>query len=67
MGKEYCDILGNILDSSKGYYTARTASGQRWIPAFIESVDSEKCTGCGMCVKVCPVEGGAMVCKPKAI
>ncbi len=35
------------------YYQGETKSGRKWTPAFIEYVDTEKCTGCGMCVKVC--------------
>ncbi|MDD5474095.1 MAG: 4Fe-4S binding protein [Candidatus Methanoperedens sp.] len=35
------------------YYQGETKSGEKWIPAFIEYVDKEKCNGCGMCVKVC--------------
>ncbi len=35
------------------YYQGETKSGEKWTPAFIEYVDKEKCTGCGMCVKVC--------------
>lgn len=35
------------------YHQGETKSGEKWIPAFIEYVDKEKCNGCGMCVKVC--------------
>ncbi len=35
------------------YYQGETKSGEKWTPAFIEYIDKEKCTGCGMCVKVC--------------
>ena len=101
MAKECCDVLKHVVDAKKNFYTSRTASGRRWVPAFIESVDREKCSGCGMCVKVCsqgiyemqtldgrevsvavnpgnclgdchchrvcPVEGGAMLCRPREI
>lgn len=46
-------MLGRHLDPSKSWYTARRASGDEWIPAFIEYVDPDKCIGCGLCVKVC--------------
>ena len=51
--KVCCDILGRHLDLSKAWYTARKASGEPWIPAFVKYVDPEKCIGCGLCVKVC--------------
>ena len=35
------------------YYHGETKSGEKWIPAFIEYVDKEKCNGCRMCVNVC--------------
>jgi NAD-dependent dihydropyrimidine dehydrogenase PreA subunit len=101
MTKECCDVLGHKVGQKKKFYTGRTASGRSWVPAFIQSVDSEKCSGCGMCVKVCsqgiykmqlvdgrgvsvavnpgnclgdchchrvcPVEGGAMLCRPREV
>jgi Nif-specific ferredoxin III len=30
-----------------------TKDGSEWTPEFIESVDPEKCLGCGRCYKVC--------------
>ena len=35
------------------FYRARTKSGKKWTPHFIEFVDAGKCTGCGLCIKVC--------------
>jgi Nif-specific ferredoxin III len=29
-------------------------SGEVWTPTFVESLDQEKCIGCGRCFKVCP-------------
>jgi Nif-specific ferredoxin III len=29
-------------------------SGKTWTPTFVESLDEEKCIGCGRCYKVCP-------------
>lgn len=33
--------------------TGVTRSGAQWIPKFVESIDAEKCIGCGRCFKVC--------------
>lgn len=35
-----------------------------WIPKFIESIDSEKCIGCGRCYKVCGMEVLELIEKP---
>jgi Nif-specific ferredoxin III len=29
-------------------------SGEIWTPTFVESLDDQKCIGCGRCFKVCP-------------
>ncbi len=97
--KECCSILGDHLDTGQSWTTNVRKNGKAWIPTFLEYVDPEKCTGCGMCLKVCtghcyelqerngkkvsvavhpenclgdcschlicPVRGGAMVCKPQ--
>ena len=105
MSETCCDVLGNEVKSGKKFVTNKTALGADWIPAFVQTVDTAKCTGCGMCIricfgncyelkeimvngkkkkvavvvrpencfgdchchKVCPIQGGAMVCKPKTI
>jgi len=41
------------ISDAAAYYQGETRSGGKWIPAFIEYVDKEKCNGCGMCIKVC--------------
>ncbi|MCQ1534421.1 4Fe-4S dicluster domain-containing protein [Methanosarcina sp. KYL-1] len=41
------------MDKNKKYVTGIRKDGSEWIPAFIEYVDREKCTGCGKCVRVC--------------
>lgn len=99
INKECCTILGNKIDHKQNWTTNTRKNGKKWIPMFLEYVDPKKCTGCGMCVKVCtgncyeiqqingkkvsvavrpenclgdcschlicPVQGSAMVCKPK--
>jgi len=30
-----------------------TRGGDPWVPKFLESIDPEKCIGCGRCYKVC--------------
>jgi len=32
---------------------ALTRDGREWIPAYLDSVDSDACIGCGRCFKVC--------------
>ena len=29
-------------------------SGETWVPTFVQSLDDQKCIGCGRCFKVCP-------------
>jgi Nif-specific ferredoxin III len=29
-------------------------SGATWTPAFVETLNEDKCIGCGRCFKVCP-------------
>ena len=35
------------------YYTGQTKDGSSWTPTFVESIDDEKCLGCGRCYKGC--------------
>ena len=34
-------------------FTITLPSGVTWTPAFVSSIDQEKCIGCGRCYKVC--------------
>jgi Nif-specific ferredoxin III len=34
-------------------FTMTLPSGLEWTPSFIESIDHDKCVGCGRCYKVC--------------
>lgn len=51
--KECCTILGEELDPKKNWVKNVRKNGKVWIPMFLEYVDSEKCTGCGLCIKIC--------------
>jgi Nif-specific ferredoxin III len=34
-------------------FTITLPSGIEWTPTFVESIDRDKCVGCGRCFKVC--------------
>lgn len=34
--------------------TGTTRGGTSWTPAFVESLNAQRCIGCGRCFKVCP-------------
>ena len=33
--------------------TGLTKGGESWTPTFVDSIDAEKCIGCGRCFKSC--------------
>jgi Nif-specific ferredoxin III len=35
------------------YLTGKTKGGKDWTPTFAETIDHEKCIGCGRCYKAC--------------
>ena len=37
-----------------GTFSVTLPSGAVWTPAFVASLDDQKCIGCGRCFKVCP-------------
>ncbi len=41
-----------------------TRAGEPWTPRFLESIDIEKCLGCGRCYKVCGREVLELIEKP---
>ncbi len=41
-----------------------TRGGTPWTPRFIESIDVEKCLGCGRCYKVCSRDVLELIEKP---
>ena len=44
--------------------TGSTRGGRTWIPKFVESIDVEKCIGCGRCFKVCSRDVIELIDKP---
>lgn len=30
-----------------------TRDGRTWVPSYLDSIDQERCIGCGRCFKVC--------------
>jgi Nif-specific ferredoxin III len=35
-------------------FSVTLPGGEIWIPTFVESLNQEKCIGCGRCFKICP-------------
>ena len=35
------------------FLTGKTKGGEDWTPTFVETIDEEKCIGCGRCFKAC--------------
>jgi Nif-specific ferredoxin III len=35
-------------------FTVTLPSGAAWTPTFVQSINEDKCIGCGRCFKVCP-------------
>ena len=35
-------------------FTITLPSGASWTPTFVQSINEEKCIGCGRCFRVCP-------------
>ncbi|HEX6363350.1 MAG TPA: ferredoxin III, nif-specific [Albitalea sp.] len=44
-----------------GAFTVVLPSGERWTPAFVQSIDEGRCIGCGRCFRVCPRDVLALV------
>lgn len=44
--------------------TGLTRGGDSWIPRFLDSVDYEKCIGCGRCYRVCGRDVLELIEKP---
>jgi Nif-specific ferredoxin III len=34
-------------------FRVKLPSGVEWVPSFVQSIDTDKCVGCGRCFKVC--------------
>ena len=35
-------------------FTVTLPSGATWTPTFVQTINEEKCIGCGRCFRVCP-------------
>ena len=35
-------------------FSVTLPSGETWTPTFVQSLNEDKCIGCGRCFKVCP-------------
>lgn len=44
---------GYAVEAEESFQSIRTRGGRRWVQAFIEGIDLEKCNGCGRCVRAC--------------
>ncbi|MCI4627067.1 MAG: ferredoxin III, nif-specific [Candidatus Magnetoovum sp. WYHC-5] len=43
---------------------AYTRGGQSWTPEYLQTIDVEKCVGCGRCYKVCGRQVLQLIEKP---
>jgi Nif-specific ferredoxin III len=46
---------------SSGSFSVTLPSGEVWTPSFVQSINEQRCIGCGRCFKVCPRGVLAMV------
>ncbi len=52
---------GYSVAGEDAFQTIQTRGGGRWVQAFIDHVDPERCTGCGRCVQTCGQDVYALV------
>jgi len=41
------------VQQKEALLTSVTAGGNVWVPRFVQSINQNKCLGCGRCFKVC--------------
>lgn len=51
--KDAIKKAGYGVESEDEFYVIATQGGGRWIPAYIQAIDYEKCTHCGACARTC--------------
>ena len=51
--KRAIEAAGYGVESEESFQTIQTKGGGRWVQAFIEAIDVDKCNGCGKCVRAC--------------
>ena len=43
------------MNRQNGRQPGITRGGKKWTPQYLERINPERCSGCGFCLKVCPM------------